>query len=58
MVLVAPLGRLTSAQVRWVADRLAGREARITPWRSVVLPDLEDAAGVLRAAAGLGFGYG
>ena len=56
VVLVAPLGRLTSAQVRWVADRLAGREARITPWRSVVLPDLEDAAGVLRAAAGLGFG--
>ncbi|MDX6417542.1 MAG: precorrin-3B synthase [Trebonia sp.] len=55
-VLLAPLGRLTSAQVSWVADRVAGRAARITPWRSVVLPDLVDAAGVLREAAGLGFG--
>jgi precorrin-3B synthase len=55
-VLLAPLGRLTSAQVSWVADRVAGRAARITPWRSIVLPDLVDAAGVLREAAGLGFG--
>jgi precorrin-3B synthase len=55
-VLLAPLGRLTSAQVSWVADRVAGRAARITPWRSVVLPDLVDASGVLREAAGLGFG--
>jgi precorrin-3B synthase len=55
-VLLAPLGRLTSAQLTWVADRLAGRAARITPWRSVVLPHLPDAAGVLRDAAGLGFG--
>lgn len=53
-VLLAPLGRLTSAQVTWVADRV--REARITPWRSVVLPGLPDAAGVLRDAARLGFG--
>ena len=55
-VLLAPLGRLTAAQVTWVADRAAGRAARVTPWRSVVLPDLADAAGVLREAAGLGFG--
>ena len=55
-VLLAPLGRLTAAQVTWVADRVAGRAARVTPWRSVVLPDLADAAGVLREAAGLGFG--
>jgi precorrin-3B synthase len=55
-VLLAPLGRLTAAQVTWVADRVAGREARVTPWRSVVLPDLADAAAVLREAAGLGFG--
>ena len=53
-VLLAPLGRLTSAQVTWVADRV--REARVTPWRSVVLPGLPDAAGVLRDAARLGFG--
>ena len=56
VVLLAPVGRLTSAQVSWVADRLAGHPARITPWRSIVLPGLEDAAGVLREAAGLGFG--
>jgi precorrin-3B synthase len=55
-VLLAPLGRLTAAQVTWVADRVAGRAARVTPWRSVVLPDLDDATGVLREAAGLGFG--
>ena len=56
VVLIAPLGRLTAAQLTWVAERLCGRGARITPWRSVVLPDLDDAAGVLREAAGLGFG--
>jgi precorrin-3B synthase len=56
VVLIAPLGKLTSAQVTWVADRVEGRAARVTPWRSVVLPDLADAAGVLREAAGLGFG--
>jgi precorrin-3B synthase len=55
-VLLAPLGRLTSAQLTWIADLIAGRPARITPWRSVVLPDLSDAAGVLREAAALGFG--
>jgi precorrin-3B synthase len=56
VVLLAPLGRLTAAQVTWLADRLSGRPARITPWRSVVLPDQADAAGTLREAAGLGFG--
>jgi precorrin-3B synthase len=56
VVLLAPLGRLTAAQLTWVAERLGQRVARITPWRSVVLPHLEDAAGVLREAAGLGFG--
>jgi precorrin-3B synthase len=56
VVLLAPLGRLTSAQLTWVADRAAARGARVTPWRSVVLPQLPGAAGVLRDAAGLGFG--
>ncbi|MGH3246423.1 MAG: precorrin-3B synthase [Trebonia sp.] len=55
-VLIAPLGRLTAAQLSWVADRGGGPAARITPWRSVVLPHLADAAGVLREAAGRGFG--
>jgi precorrin-3B synthase len=55
-VLLAPLGRLTAAQLTWVAGHVGGRPARITPWRSVVLPDLPDAAGVLRDADRLGFG--
>jgi precorrin-3B synthase len=56
VVLLAPLGRLTAAQLTWLADQVSGRPARITPWRSVVLPDLPDAAGVLADAARLGFG--
>jgi precorrin-3B synthase len=56
VVLLAPLGRLTSAQLSWVAGRVGGGGARITPWRSVVLPGVAGAAGVLREAAGLGFG--
>ena len=55
-VLLAPLGRLTAAQLTWLADQVGGRPARITPWRSVVLPDLPDAASVIRDAGGLGFG--
>jgi len=55
-VLLAPLGRLTAAQVTWLAARTAGRPARITPWRSVVLPGQPDADQALREAAGLGFG--
>ena len=55
-VLLAPLGRLTAGQLTWVAERLAEREARITPWRSIALPQLPDAAAVLREAAALGFG--
>jgi precorrin-3B synthase len=55
-VLLAPLGRLTARQAGWLAGLTAGRAARVTPWRSVVLPDQADAAGVLREAAGLGLG--
>ncbi len=55
-MLLAPLGRLTAAQVTWVADQLGADAARVTPWRGVVLPRLADAAGTLREAARLGFG--
>lgn len=55
-MLLAPLGRLSAEQVSWVADQVAGDDARVTPWRSVVLPRLPDAAATLREAAGLGFG--
>jgi precorrin-3B synthase len=56
VVLLAPLGRLTSAQLTWLAGQVAGRPARITPWRSIVVPDLPDAARTLDEAARLGFG--
>lgn len=50
---VVPLGRLTAGQ----ADLLAGTAAagvQLTPWRSVVVPDLPDAAAAeALAAAGL-----
>jgi precorrin-3B synthase len=55
-VLLAPLGRLDARQLSWLADRVAVRPARITPWRSVVVPDLTDVAAALAEAAGLGFG--
>jgi precorrin-3B synthase len=56
VVLLAPLGRLTAPQVTWLAARVAGRPARITPWRSVVLPGQADADQALREAASHGFG--
>jgi precorrin-3B synthase len=56
VVLIAPLGRLSTDQLTWLADQAGEREARITPWRSVVLPHLADAADVLGAAAARGFG--
>ena len=56
VVLLAPLGRLSVRQVSWLAERARGRAARVTPWRSVVLPDQADAARVLREAARFGFG--
>lgn len=55
-VLLAPLGRLTAGQLDWLAARVMGRPARVTPWRSVVLPDLADAAQTLREAADAGLG--
>jgi precorrin-3B synthase len=53
-VLVAPLGRLAAPQLTWVCDR--ADQARITPWRSLVLPRVSDPDAVLREAAALGFG--
>jgi len=56
VVLLAQLGRLTMAHLEWLAGRLTGRAARVTPWRSVVLPSQGNAAATLREAAALGFG--
>lgn len=51
---VAPLGRLSAGQARALATAAAtGAEVRLTPWRTVMLLDLDDpaqAAGTLEAA--------
>ncbi|MGY1804843.1 precorrin-3B synthase [Blastococcus sp. SYSU D00922] len=51
LVAVVPLGRLTAEQAELLA-RTAVDDLQLTPWRSVVVPDLPDAsaAGVLSAA--------
>ncbi|GAB3896500.1 precorrin-3B synthase [Microbispora bryophytorum subsp. camponoti] len=47
---IVPLGRLTTAQAALLAD-LTPAEVRLTPWRTVVLPDLApEAAGPVTAA--------
>ncbi|SOE03072.1 precorrin-3B synthase [Blastococcus haudaquaticus] len=51
VVAVVPLGRLTAAQADLLADT-AGGDVQLTPWRSIVVPDLPDpsAAEVLASA--------
>lgn len=55
LVVLAPLGRLTSGQLELIATCTTTR-ARVTPWRSVVLPDLDDAGAVSATAAAAGLG--
>ncbi|TLP57783.1 precorrin-3B synthase [Microbispora triticiradicis] len=52
---IVPLGRLTAGQAGLLADLAAG-EVRLTPWRTVVLPDLapEAVGPVTEALAGAG----
>ncbi|WP_204285928.1 precorrin-3B synthase [Microbispora amethystogenes] len=52
---IVPLGRLTASQAGLLADLAAG-EVRLTPWRTVVLPDLapEAVGPVTGALAGAG----
>jgi precorrin-3B synthase len=53
LVAVVPLGRLTASQAELLA-RTAVSDLQLTPWRSVVVPDLPDAAADAElAAAGL-----
>lgn len=54
LVLAVPLGRLTAEQLRWLAGVIAERPARITPWRSIVLPDVDPE--LIDEAARLDFG--
>lgn len=55
LVVLAPLGRLTSGQLELLATCTTTR-ARITPWRSVVLPDLDHASAVSATASAAGLG--
>lgn len=50
-VLLVPLGRLTASQADWLAGRIGAGTAKITPWRSVVLPTAD-----VSGAEDLGFG--
>jgi precorrin-3B synthase len=56
LTVLAPLGRLSAEQARLLAEHAGQRGLRITPWRSVVVPDLADpdAVSAAFAAAGLG----
>ncbi len=53
LVAVVPLGRLTAAQAGLLADT-AGGDLQLTPWRSVVVPDLTAPAAAARALASAG----
>ncbi len=55
---LAPLGRLTAGQLDALAGHTGARGARITPWRSVVLPDVADAPAAARELEALGLGVG
>jgi precorrin-3B synthase len=53
LVAVVPLGRLTADQAGLLAGTSTG-ELQLTPWRSVVVPDLADAGALpLLTAAGI-----
>lgn len=54
VVVLAPLGRLTTDQARLLSESVD--QLRITPWRSVVVPDLADPTPLLEAAAHAGLG--
>ncbi len=54
LVLAVPLGRLDAEQLHWLAAQLGARPARVTPWRSIVLPDVAPDAAA--QAHRLGFG--
>jgi precorrin-3B synthase len=56
LVALAPLGRLTPRQLERIAAHVTHRPARITPWRSIVLPDLDDATAVASDLADAGLG--
>lgn len=51
-VLLVPLGRLTASQAEWLAERVGMGVAKITPWRSVLLP-VTDVSGAEESGFGV-----
>jgi precorrin-3B synthase len=54
LVVLAPLGHLDVRQAGWLADAAGTDGLRVTPWRSVVVPQPPDAAAAAASALGLG----
>ena len=54
LVVAVPLGRLDSDQLRWLADVIGTAPARVTPWRGIVLPNVDTVA--VDTAGQVGFG--
>lgn len=58
LVVLPPLGRLGVGQTRTVADHCGPPGIRITPWRSLVLPELTDLDTTERALGQIGLDSG
>jgi precorrin-3B synthase len=56
LVVLVPFGRLLPTHVTLLTEIAGDRGVRFTPWRSVVVPDVIDAAEGVAAAAALGLG--
>ena len=54
---LVPFGRLSAAGATAVASYVTRRPARITPWRSIVIPDVADLAELRETAGAQGFGF-
>jgi precorrin-3B synthase len=58
LTVLAPLGRLTAGQAELLADHAGRRGLRVTPWRSVVVPDLTETSSAELATAADAIGLG
>lgn len=56
LCVLAPFGRLSAAQALLLADHAGQNGLRVTPWRSVVVPDVTDAPALVASAAAAGLG--
>jgi len=54
---LVPFGRLSATAASALASYMGRRPARITPWRSIVIPDVMDLAALQETAVAQGFGF-